>query len=57
MAVDKFFIYLSIIVKNVLALYLSMPSDCSQSLHGPIERVMNMKPIVCSQTSPKLIVS
>ncbi len=34
-----------------------MPSDYSQSLHGPMERVMNMKTIVCSQTSSKFIVS
>ncbi len=41
-------------VKNVLTIYRSMPSDYSQSFHGPMERVMNMKPIFCSQTSSKL---
>ncbi len=44
-------------VKNVFTLYLSMLSDYSQSFHVPMERVMNMKPIVCSQTSSKCIIT
>ncbi len=52
-------IFLTIItaVMYVLTLYLSMPSDYSQSFQGPMERVMNMKPIVCSQTSSKFIIT